>query len=112
MGLSFSSNYLLNKKLEDLPTDGPKWHEHSFKIEGDKMDEDSNILEETIVTYMRDPVEVVAALLNNPEFREGMTFAPEHAYVDPGRKTRLFDDMWTGDEWHRVQVSHPYEPRQ
>lgn len=52
---------------------------------------------------MRNPVGAVQQL-NNPTFRHGMNFAPERAYTNVDRQSRVFDAMWTGDAWWRVQV--------
>lgn len=53
---------------------------------------------------MRNPVHAVEELLNNPMFREGMNFVPEKAYTDPSQQSRVFDKMWTGNAWWKVQV--------
>ncbi|KAF8596890.1 hypothetical protein BDV93DRAFT_454099, partial [Ceratobasidium sp. AG-I] len=106
LGLSFASNYLLNQKIDSLPS-GPEWTEHSMTITGDKVDTFGAPLKETVTTYMRNPVDAIGQLLNNPMFQERMTFAPERVYTDASRESRVFDEMWTGDAWWRVQGKLP-----
>jgi hypothetical protein len=97
------STYFLNQKLEKLPS-GPEWKEHAMILTGDKTDVSGAYLKETVVMYMRNPVDAVGQLLNNPMFRQGMTFAPERVYTDESRQSRVFNEMWTGNAWERVQV--------
>jgi hypothetical protein len=97
------STYLLNQKIEKLPS-GPEWKEHAMIITGDKTDACGAHLKETVVMYMRNPVDAVGQLLNNPMFRQGMTFAPRRVYTDESRQSRVFDEMWTANAWERVQV--------
>jgi hypothetical protein len=103
MKLSFKSNHTLNEKIKALPK-GPKWSEWSTTLSGSLTDTSGNKLTETVTMLRRDPVEVIAELVNNPMLAKGMTFAPEHAYVDADKTVPLYDEMWTGDAWHRAQV--------
>lgn len=103
LGLSFTSAYLLNQKIDALPV-GPEWTEHSITITGNKVDALGVPLKETVTTYMHDPIHAVGQLLNNLMFREGMNFVPEKAYTDVSQQSQVFDEMWTGNAWWRVQV--------
>lgn len=70
MDLSYSSNHTLNSKIDGLPK-GPEWTEWSMDVTGNQRDASGRPLTETVTMLRRDPVEVVAELLNNPALREG-----------------------------------------
>lgn len=52
-----------------------------------------------------DPVECIKELIGNPAFCNQMHFEPERVYEDEEGKSRVFDEMWTGDWWWETQVS-------
>lgn len=55
--------------------------------------------------WLRDPVEVVQDLLGRPSLRNATTYSPARAYTGEDRRTRIYDEMWTGDWWYETQVS-------
>jgi len=58
--------------------------------------------------YWRNPLEVIGDLLADPNFADNMAFAPERRYTDINRKSRLYNEMHTGDWWWEIQVrTHP-----
>lgn len=74
------------------------------RMTGDRVGPTNTPMEEELELWRRDPVECVQELIGNPAFLESMSFAPETVYEDEGGKTRVFDEMWTGDWWWEMQV--------
>ncbi|TFK45508.1 hypothetical protein OE88DRAFT_1715348 [Heliocybe sulcata] len=63
--------------------------------------------------WVRDPVEVVADLLGNPEFKNEMVYAPteetlqdtlEELHLQGSEMERVFEEMASANWWSRVQV--------
>jgi Plavaka transposase len=71
---------------------------------GDLVDNKGKLMHEDLELWMRDPVECVKDLIQNPMFRKNMAYAPERVYRDLEGKTRIYDEMWTADWWWQVQV--------
>lgn len=69
------------------------------------MDGNQEFLTERHELWRRDPVECVRELIGNPAFKEYIAYQPEKVYADPEGKTRVYDEMWTGDWWWNMQVS-------
>lgn len=72
---------------------------------GDLVNAKGEFLEEEIEFWERDPMECIRDLIQNPLFKDQMAYAPEKVYRDAGGKTRVYDEMWTGDWWWEIQVS-------
>jgi hypothetical protein len=58
--------------------------------------------------WLRDIVEVIRELLSDRRFVEHMRFAPEKHWKSIERKIRVYDEMWSGDWWWRMQVGHVF----
>ncbi|CAE6492373.1 unnamed protein product, partial [Rhizoctonia solani] len=104
-GLSFTSNYTLNKLLDDLPTAGPKWNVKAVTITGDKIGPDNKPVIEKVELWFRDILGVIQELLENHTYGKDLVFAPREEFNDPEKTERKYDEMWTGDWWMRLQVS-------
>ena len=85
---------------------GPKWDCKEFKLTGDEKDDKGKFKTEIVQLWKRDPVECVKELIGNPAFRDKLRYLPQCAYEDDKGKTRMFDEMWTGDWWWNLQVSY------
>ncbi|KAG9125168.1 hypothetical protein FRC07_008693 [Ceratobasidium sp. 392] len=107
MNLSYTSNHLLNTKVNNL-LKGSKWKLWSKVIVGDWLDTLGKKHMSEIVTMLgRDAVGAVAQLVNEPTLSEGMVFAPKRAFVDAGRRCQIYNEMWTGEAWEKVQSELP-----
>ena len=73
--------------------------------EGDIIRPDKRPLVETLKLWRRDPVECVRDLIGNPTFRDCISYVPEEVYLDINGTTRVYDEMWSGEWWWKVQVS-------
>lgn len=104
MDLSFASTYTFHKKVDKLRM-GPKWHYHTFNIDGDLLDEDGKLLTEEGELWYRDPVECIAELISNPSFNNSIAYHPERVYANKAGTNRIYDEMWTADWWWDIQVS-------
>lgn len=91
-------------KIDALPT-GPEWKHEKVTVLGDKVDGEGNMLEEDLDLWMRDPVECIRDLMQNPAFKDHMVYAPEKVYRDEAGTIRVFDEMCSGDWWWELQVS-------
>lgn len=73
-------------------------------------------MKEVLECWVRNPVELVADLMGNPEFADCIHFAPEEEYVEDtvegiqssnAERERVLTDFVNTDWWHRVDVSMP-----
>ncbi|KAG9118957.1 hypothetical protein FRC07_006257 [Ceratobasidium sp. 392] len=103
-GLSFGSNYALNKLLDKLPAAGPRWTRITRTIEGTIKDAKGNNLKEEIEIWVRDIVEVIRELIGNTAYGKKLVFVPQRVEVNGSRK---IDEMWTADWWMRIQQKLP-----
>ena len=69
------------------------------------MDPQREIEEEALDLWMRDALELIQELLEDPNFKDEMQYRPMHMYTDETRKERIYGEMWTGDWWWSMQVS-------
>ncbi|KAG8743109.1 hypothetical protein FRC11_014025, partial [Ceratobasidium sp. 423] len=106
-GLSFTSNYALNRLLDKLPTIGPRWRRIERKIEGSVIGMDGKKLTELVEIWMRDILEVVRELLGNIAYGKQLVFVPQKVYLNGVGGERKFDEMWTGDWWNEIQKKLP-----
>ncbi|KAE9391614.1 hypothetical protein BT96DRAFT_959531 [Gymnopus androsaceus JB14] len=90
MNLSFKSKYMFFKKIDNLPG-GP------CEVP----------LEEEHELWMRNPVECIVDLIGNPAFREFMGYSPERVFDAEDGSNQMFDEMWTGEWWWKMQSRLP-----
>jgi hypothetical protein len=55
--------------------------------------------------WMRDIVEVLKDLFDNPTFKDLFAMEPELVFADQELKNRIIDEAWTADWWRTLQVS-------
>lgn len=95
------------KDVDTLPL-GPKWHHSVISLTGDKLGSEGEVITEHYDLWHRNPIECIRELLRNPTFADHLQFTPQERYKpDPekdGSYFRVFDETWTGDWWHRLQV--------
>lgn len=75
-GPSFGNKASFLKKIDALPK-AAKWTCNIVQVTGDRLDEDSNPMTEGLELWLRDPVECIKELLQNPGFRDSLKYAPE-----------------------------------
>jgi hypothetical protein len=73
-------------------------------VKGDLKGPDGKFLTEEVELWRRDPIECIEELIGNPAFREYIAYAPELVYADDQGKTRIWDEMWNGDWWFKIQA--------
>jgi hypothetical protein len=94
------------KKIDALPTQGAAWTWDIITSEGDRRNEDGELMPpEKLELWRRDPIECVRELMGNPMFKDELKYAPEKAYLDPEGRNRIYDEMWSADWWWDTQVS-------
>jgi hypothetical protein len=95
------------KKIDALPTQVAAWTLDIITSEGDRRNEDGELMPpEILELWLRDPVECVRELMGNPMFKDVLKYAPKKAYLDPEGKNRIYDEMWSADWWWDTQVSN------
>ncbi|KAG8737616.1 hypothetical protein FRC10_008018 [Ceratobasidium sp. 414] len=89
------------QEINSLPR-GPRWYRETIKVAGDQG-------EEILDLWKRDILEVVQWLLSNPRFIEHTRYAPEWHYDSLDQKSRVYDEMWSGNWWWKLQnILGPY----
>lgn len=71
---------------------------------GDRTDANGEKVVEEVEFHRRDALVVVKELMSNPAFRQHMRYAPIKVFKDSAGQDQVFDEMWTGDSWWRLQV--------
>ena len=56
------------------------------------------------IDAMRDPIEAIKGLWQDPNLSPHMAFAPSKVYTDATKSDRIYSEMWTGQWWHVLQV--------
>ncbi|KAJ1299410.1 hypothetical protein OPQ81_002640 [Rhizoctonia solani] len=105
--LSFSSNYLLNKMLDKLPSAGPCWKCIEKKIIGTLKNSKGQFLTEDIEIWVRDIIEVVKELIGNSAYGKQLVFVPQKIFLDAEKQNQKIDEMWTANWWSRIQELLP-----
>lgn len=99
LGLSYHNSRSLLQRVDSLP-ERAEWEERwiSFK---DRP-------QERHLLQFRDIIQAIRALLGNPEHADKIIYRPRRLFRDASRKQRIFNEMWSGQWWHAVQVSAKY----
>lgn len=100
---TFKNDRSLYQKIDSLPL-GSEWVCETFEVRGDRKDRQGRPQRETLQLWRRDPIECIRELVGNEAFKEKMHFKPERVYEDEDGKSRIFDEMWTGEWWWDTQV--------
>jgi Plavaka transposase len=101
---SYSSNYMLLKKIDSLPTK-PEWKCETIEVKGNVIGVDGKFKTEDVELWFRDPIECIQDLISNPAFREHISYVPQKVFTSQSGTTRIYDEAWTGDWWWAMQVS-------
>jgi hypothetical protein len=72
-------------------------------VEGDE-DGAGNAKTETMELWLRDTVDVIKDLFDNPAFKDVFALEPELHFADEELTQRIVDEAWTAEWWHRLQV--------
>ncbi|KAI0683644.1 hypothetical protein BC835DRAFT_1409355 [Cytidiella melzeri] len=105
-GLSFKNKQLFFAKVVSLPK-GPNWQCEVWEVKGTEVDENENMRTEVVKLWKRNPVECIKDLLANPMFADHMRYKPERLYEDEDGKRPIFNEMWTGEWWEKLQKLLP-----
>ncbi len=76
--------------------------------EGDVTDEKDStgkkMKTEHLEMWYHDPLEIVRELIGNPAFKDVMAYVPIQLFTDVNGKDQIFNEMWTGEWWWKIQV--------
>jgi hypothetical protein len=91
------------QKIDSLPT-GPGWEQRIVTVLGDKRDPKGTLMREELKLWLRNLVDCIKNLMQNPVFRNLMAFALERVYRDHQGQKCIYDEAWTADWWWKIQV--------
>ncbi|QRV78328.1 helix loop helix DNA-binding domain protein [Ceratobasidium sp. AG-Ba] len=83
------------QEVNRLPR-GPRWYRETILVTGDQDDEILDL-------WKRDIVEMIKMLLRDPRFIPHTRYAPERHYRSETKQDRVYDEMWSGRWWWRMQ---------
>ncbi|KAG9088471.1 hypothetical protein FRC06_002015, partial [Ceratobasidium sp. 370] len=82
-------------EIDSLPH-GPDWYRQTIRVPGDNG-------EEVVDLWKQNVIEIVAMLLRNRRFMQYMRFALEKHWESEDHRGRVYDEMWSGNWWWRIQ---------
>lgn len=77
---------------------GPEWKIHEVPITVGKRVRKHFM-------FARNPVDVVRELIGSLHLDGSIQYAPQRQYTSDKRDVQVFDEMWSGRWWWRMQVS-------
>lgn len=80
-----------------MPERAGEWQTKQLRFE-DRPDE-------VFTIRHRDPIEAIKTLWRDPDLSPQMSFRPKKIYSNSTKKNRIYNEMWTGQWWHVLQVS-------
>lgn len=89
--------------VDTLPR-GPGFQRHIITVNGDCTDEDGVPIYEDVELWMRDPLECIQEILQNPAFKNSISYRPRRTYLDITEQKRVYSEMCTSDWWLQMQV--------
>ncbi|CDO74667.1 hypothetical protein BN946_scf184828.g7 [Trametes cinnabarina] len=104
----------LLRTLDKLPGPRASWKVLEITVTGNRRDSRGRLMRQVLHGWVRNPVEVVADLIGNPEFKDNMHYAPVEEYTEdiltefqkstgPTERERILSDFMNTDWWLRVQ---------
>ncbi|KAG8777441.1 hypothetical protein FRC12_000371 [Ceratobasidium sp. 428] len=85
----------LMRDIDSLPR-GPKWTTAEVEVGEGRFRGIHTV-------YLRDVLEVVRQLIGARRFKRWIRYAPERHWTSRDRKTRIYDEMWSGEWWWLMQ---------
>ncbi|QRV88277.1 hypothetical protein RhiJN_16295 [Ceratobasidium sp. AG-Ba] len=85
----------LLRDVDGLPQ-GAKWRTLEVTV-------GEGIYRRKCTLHLRDILQVIRQLIGARRFEHCMRYAPERRWTSRNRKCRVYDEMWTGDWWWRMQ---------
>lgn len=101
-------------KVDSLPGPQAKWKLYELTVEGSLLDENGHRKTEVLDLWGRDANEVIADLMGNSEYADGISFEPARKFQvgEAGELEELFDDIpsarWMWDLQVRPRVIFLY----
>ncbi|TDL13314.1 hypothetical protein BD410DRAFT_701578, partial [Rickenella mellea] len=94
LGLSFHNIRDLHSRIDKLPKRAI-WNECTVSLKDDPM-------QEHLIQY-RNPVHAIQSLWGNPAHTEQLVYRPEKMWSNSSKDSQLYNEMWTGDWWWKMQ---------
>lgn len=97
LGLSFSNIRGLHQVIdEDIPERAGQWKTDVLEF--------SDLPDLSYVIRYRDPLEAIRSLWRDLGLSPHLIYRPSKIWTDKNRKCRIYNELWTGQWWHAVQV--------
>ncbi|KDQ53096.1 hypothetical protein JAAARDRAFT_105405, partial [Jaapia argillacea MUCL 33604] len=97
---SFHDNKTFLHTVDSLPGPRASWKLIEISVKGTLRDSKGNLLKEKLDVWGRDPVEVLADLAGNPDFKDEISWEPFEEIVEgkgeseeEGTQERIFEEM-------------------
>ncbi|KAG8773758.1 hypothetical protein FRC12_002328 [Ceratobasidium sp. 428] len=87
----------LQRDIDGLPK-GPEWTTADVTVGEGRF-------RRTYTVYLRDVLAVIRQLIGARRFKRWIRYSPERHWTSKDRKTRIYDEMWSGDWWWRMQYA-------
>ncbi|CDO75849.1 hypothetical protein BN946_scf184346.g10 [Trametes cinnabarina] len=109
------SRKALLRTLDSLPGPRSQWKVIEITVTGNRRDAKGRLMRQVLYCWGRNPVDAIADLIGNPEFKDDMRYAPveefsdevlaelEDADVGAAARARILSDFVNTDWWPRVQ---------
>ncbi|KAK0477417.1 hypothetical protein IW261DRAFT_1634689 [Armillaria novae-zelandiae] len=98
--------------IDDLPQgEGTNWKCYEFEYKGDILDDkdpsNTKMKKENLEMWFHNPLEIIHELIGNPVFKDVMAYAPIQLFTDPEGPNQVFNEMWMGEWWWKIQERLP-----
>jgi hypothetical protein len=93
LGLSYNTVNKLNSIIDTQLPGQPPFQRKELVIGDERLE-----------FYWRDVLECIRSLYGDPKFAQVLAFVPKRHYTCQARRTRIYNEMYTGDWWWSIQV--------
>ncbi|KAF9071487.1 hypothetical protein BDP27DRAFT_1361830 [Rhodocollybia butyracea] len=105
---SFKDKHTFFRMIDELPKVRGGWTCRELEVVGNIMqkglDGEDVPMKEGLELWMRNPIDCVKELMEDPRFKDHMRYAPEKMFTSEDTNIRAIDEMWTADWWWETQV--------
>ena len=97
LGLSFNNIRGLHQVIdEEIPERAGQWKTDILEF--------SDLPDLSYVIRYRDPLEAIRSLWKDLGLSPHLVYRASKVWTDKNRKCRIYNELWTGQWWHAVQV--------
>jgi hypothetical protein len=105
---SFKDKRTFFKMIDKLPRVRGGWTCRELEVVGNitqkGLDGEDVLMKEGLELWMRNPIDCIEELMEDPRFKDHMQYAPEKMFTGKDMNIRAIDEMWTAEWWWATQV--------